>query len=1013
MKPLKSASNTTIPFFSRPQLAVSISVLLASSLSVTSLHAETIDLTGINGVDGVDGIQREVIGWYGDQSLQNGQDGGVGADVTTTAIIQTDSSNTAISTGGAGAAGGRGADFSCVASPTSPNSYSCSAGNGGNGGDGGDASSTATADNAAGTADAIAIATGGDGGDGGRGGNGEDNRSWAGSGGDGGRGGDADSIAIATGLGDASATASSTAGDGGAWGYWGFSSGSAGTVGNSGDATASAIATSTEGTATANASLTTFTRDFSKSNSDSPQTKDSVSENTQAGQAVAGSGTNGGAVGTASVDLSNIVTDNSFTSGITAILNAIGGAAGVGGAGGDTSISLDMAGPLHNGLSPTVTATALSGAGGAGAVGLSGSDGVFDNIDGNGGAAAGHGGAGGDAVIGTEAQPINISIGGYRDDDRYSLRSNADLTATAGIGADGGIGGAGGNGFGDDGNGGIGGVGGIGADGGSATSYLTVSQAEDISITAIGGNGGAGGAGGMGGLGGINGIDGIQGMGGNGGRGGDATAVAITDTNNRISQGVLSVNTIATAGIGGMGGEGADADSMGSRGIDGEAIAISSGSRYASSLTSDAVNGYNDTRVFTTARANRGSGYGLARTTSSGDGISTFNGSTVTYRTSGLVEGYSSARMTDIDGGVVAISQAGFQRAGDDAYDLAKADALAVHDNGASSKVAGSSSATALDGGYDYWLGGPTNVWITHDDGTTEFGPNVRGALVTARAGARGGDGTNATSVASQENAALQDASARLQNQGYDRGVVNKVTSTASILGESIRGGSVDTSAEMGDVNADTTFVNSYGEVNNRSLNDDVDALARGSANFVNYNPSNNANISAAFSDYYGLGALGGGGDIDSLSASISFDFTLDENTEILVGLLDNNDVYNGSIFLDFDIFLNGEQYYGAGGGIFSNNNASLEEALFAFDDSVFSFGSLASGDYLLEFIFADLLIDRDYGDDFIGDFVFGTGDGALAQSLTTTSPIPVPAAVWLFGSGLIGLMGFARRNKA
>jgi len=34
---------------------------------------------------------------------------------------------------------------------------------------------------------------------------------------------------------------------------------------------------------------------------------------------------------------------------------------------------------------------------------------------------------------------------------------------------------------------------------------------------------------------------------------------------------------------------------------------------------------------------------------------------------------------------------------------------------------------------------------------------------------------------------------------------------------------------------------------------------------------------------------------------------------------------------------------------------------------------------------------------------------GALAPSM---SPVPVPAAVWLFGSGLLGLAGFARRRK-
>ncbi len=35
-----------------------------------------------------------------------------------------------------------------------------------------------------------------------------------------------------------------------------------------------------------------------------------------------------------------------------------------------------------------------------------------------------------------------------------------------------------------------------------------------------------------------------------------------------------------------------------------------------------------------------------------------------------------------------------------------------------------------------------------------------------------------------------------------------------------------------------------------------------------------------------------------------------------------------------------------------------------------------------------------------------------LGSYLVQTSVVPVPAAVWLFGSGLIGLIGFARRKK-
>ena len=42
----------------------------------------------------------------------------------------------------------------------------------------------------------------------------------------------------------------------------------------------------------------------------------------------------------------------------------------------------------------------------------------------------------------------------------------------------------------------------------------------------------------------------------------------------------------------------------------------------------------------------------------------------------------------------------------------------------------------------------------------------------------------------------------------------------------------------------------------------------------------------------------------------------------------------------------------------------------------------------------------------------WANSDGPLIVANLKFSPVPVPAAVWLFGSGLIGLIGIARRKK-
>lgn len=45
-------------------------------------------------------------------------------------------------------------------------------------------------------------------------------------------------------------------------------------------------------------------------------------------------------------------------------------------------------------------------------------------------------------------------------------------------------------------------------------------------------------------------------------------------------------------------------------------------------------------------------------------------------------------------------------------------------------------------------------------------------------------------------------------------------------------------------------------------------------------------------------------------------------------------------------------------------------------------------------------------------DFNLDAATGELTYGGATTNPVPVPAAAWLFGSGLMGLVGVARRRK-
>ena len=53
-----------------------------------------------------------------------------------------------------------------------------------------------------------------------------------------------------------------------------------------------------------------------------------------------------------------------------------------------------------------------------------------------------------------------------------------------------------------------------------------------------------------------------------------------------------------------------------------------------------------------------------------------------------------------------------------------------------------------------------------------------------------------------------------------------------------------------------------------------------------------------------------------------------------------------------------------------------------------------------------ELVFDPDLGFEFVSELEMKVQEGSI-------SVVPVPAAIWLFGTGLIGLVGFSKRRKA
>lgn len=174
-----------------------------------------------------------------------------------------------------------------------------------------------------------------------------------------------------------------------------------------------------------------------------------------------------------------------------------------------------------------------------------------------------------------------------------------------------------------------------------------------------------------------------------------------------------------------------------------------------------------------------------------------------------------------------------------------------------------------------------------------------------------------------------------------------------------------------------------------------------------------NPNVAVNFdiggsSDILGLVVLGGAysengsGTLQTYTSTADFDLDmtslLDNSQDLLVGLLDPVALGTGFDALSFQIEVEGLT-------VLDETFTGVAQALTYFDDETLNLGDWAamlSPDNVMDIGFMLSLTTNDVGAGFHTDFMFGN-----------STVIPIPPAVWLFGSGLLSLIGIARKREA
>ena len=647
----------------------------------------------------------------------------------------------------------------------------------------------------------------------------------------------------------------------------------------------------------------------------------------------------------------------------------------------------------------------VSGNASAGWVSDTGADGLngANGVDGNVGTNGGDGLAGGDASAFVNAD----------DAANYAI-------ATGGNGGFGGDGGDSSLSGADGGNGGNGGAGGNAAAGAALlTPGFIVNGAASTSVSASGGAGNNGGR-----LGRAGGGGGAPGTTGDSGNGGSAYAEAGTR-----ATGNIDVTALAVGGAGG----GAFYDAFSGTSRAGNGGAASLGRVYGESTAGG------DVSVF--GRAVGGAGgasTGWNAYAGDGAGVSLLN----------AVDGDTSGRLTltqSATGGASGDANygpAGRAGAASSLLDKTTSSSALIIRTGASGGAGGYKNlysglpGTGVSGGLAEASARGVNTAGTVDIIATASGGNggngyngnraARGGQATAsaegvsasslgvRAIARGGRGGRTTSTGKVERGGRASAAASATGLW---GYASTTASSGAVADRNYVQATAN--AQLGDTSASVATTSnakasaSMGEgMSDRALLTDTQASA-----FADLLPTTaeaaaalqgNSRVQAALSaeNSLALGLLGGAyslGSVEGVSNTYSsvIEFSVDMNEQasgaLKLGLLDP--LFSGAHGFDnlsFRVDVEGVQ-------VTNVSFTDLGAARSYFDDTVLNYGfwpDQISADNVLDMRFYFDLTEQHLGEGFNTNFVVGV------------SAVPAPAAVWLFGSGLLGLLGVARRRR-